>query len=496
MTRFLTLTALAAAALPAAAAEVPDVLKYVPGHWNTVAVINVAAINKSPRAVKEGWAKNHETEYLAGALAVPPWAHFVVIAADLYPGQLAEGKSLALVPVNNALTQTEIAQREGGTTQTMGDKTVTLSPRRGYVGIPTPGIVAVSSTMPRQDFARWLTQPKPAKAAISEYVQEAVARHAKADIAVVLDLGELFDPQATRLELLRGGVTKEDPNLDALTQAIANIRGIEIAIQVGEPSAVTARIVFKQLLDSQSKAFAAGLPKIIEITGLEFPELAAAAVTKEDKAFVLKGSFSDTSLRRLLSVINTPADAAKSGEGGTLLSPKDSAVLASSMRYYRSVNTYLDDLRTRGGANMKATDYSGSATWYETFANKIDKLSIENVDAELLQYSASASAKLRSLAGSLRGLKVQLDAYDTYKSVTTASSGGGYITPRGRVGYAPSHDTQMDSNVGALSAKQADLVAQTSPDREKVWAVLGGDRSSVRRNMLEKYKIDFEKLKK
>ena len=29
-----------------------------------------------------------------------------------------------------------------------------------------------------------------------------------------------------------------------------------------------------------------------------------------------------------------------------------------------------------------------------------------------------------------------------------------------------------------------------------VQTVLDGDRSSVRRNMLEKYKIDFEKLKK
>ncbi|WP_020473190.1 hypothetical protein [Zavarzinella formosa] len=496
MKRLIWLAAMLAMIPSARSAELPDVLKYVPGRMNTVAVINVREINKSPRAVKEEWSKNHETEYMAGALAVPPWAHFVVIGAELYPGELAEGKSLALVPVNNTLTSTEIAQREGGTTQLMGDKTVILSPRRGYVAIPTPGIVAVSSTLPRQEFSRWLTQPKPEKVSYSAYIQEALAKKSKSHIVVATDLTDIFDPQSLRLELLRGGITKEDPSLDAVTQAIMNIRGVTITVQIGEPSPVEIDIDFKQLLDSQAKAFQSMLPKIIDICGFEITEVAKAEVVRQDKMFQLKTTFSDKSLRRLLSVINSPADAAKSPEGGTILTPKDSAALASSMRYYRAINTYLDDLRTRGNLNMKANDYSGSALWYETYSNKIDKLPIQDVDPELLQYGSSVTAKLRSLAGSLRGLKLQLDAYDNYKSVTTASSGGGFITPRGRVGIAPSYSTQMDSNVGELSARQAELVVKTAPDRVKVWEVLDSDRSAVRRNMLEKYKIDFDNLKK
>ena len=497
MRRYLWLAICLAVVPTARAAELKDVLKYVPGHLNTLAVINVKEINKTPRAVKEGWQKNHETEYLAGALAVPPWASFVVIGAELYPGQLAEGKSLVLVPVNNALSSTDINNREGGTTQLMGDKTVVLSPKRGYVAMPAPGIVAVSSTLPRQEFSRWLTQPKPEKPSISSYLQESVAAKSAAQILIAIDLGDIFDPQSLRLELLSGGIAKEEPALDSLVQAIMNIRGATISVQIADPSPVEIEINFKQLLDSQAKAFETLLPRIIQIAGLEISELSKASLTRGDKTFTLKTSFSDSSLRRMLSLVSSPADAAKSPDGGNILTPKDSAVLASSMRYFRSVNSYLDDLRTRGTANMRAGDYSGSATWYESFANKIDKLPIENVDPELLQYSASATSKLRALAGSLRGLKVQLDAYDSYKSVIATTGGGTYTTPRGRVGVAPSFGGgSMDSNVGELSARQAELVVKTAPDREKIWSVLDGDRSSVRRLMFEKYKIDFEKLKK
>lgn len=496
MQRIIWIALLIAVAPSARAVELNDVLKFVPGQSNTVAVINVKEINKSARAQKEGWSKNHETEYMAGALAVPPWASFVVIGAQIYPGELAEGKSLVLVPISAGLYASDISAREGGTTQMMGENTVVLSPKRGYAAIPYPGILGVSSTFPRQEYSRWINQPKPEKMSISPYLQESIKANATAPIVIASDLTDIFDPQAVRMELLKGGISKEDPMLDLEVQAISNIRGMTIKVEIGNPSPVEIQIDFKSLNDSQAKAFQTMLPKVIEIAGLEITEIAKSTITKKDKSIILKTAFSDSSLRRLLSVVSSPADAAKSPEAGNIMTPKESAVLASSMRYYRSVNGYLDDLKSKGNST-KPNDYSGSATWYESYANKIDKLPIENVDPELLKYSASATSKLRALAGSLRGLKVQLDAYDSYKTVVTSNASSTYVTPRGKVGVAPSlSGGSMDSNYGELSAKQAELVAQTAPDRVKVWTVLDSDRSAVRRLMLDKYKIDFEKLKR
>jgi hypothetical protein len=54
----------------------------------------------------------------------------------------------------------------------------------------------------------------------------------------------------------------------------------------------------------------------------------------------------------------------------------------------------------------------------------------------------------------------------------------------------------LSTNVEELSTKQAELVAQLEPERAKIWGVLESDRSAVRRELLDKYKIDFEQYKK
>src|SRR6476659_8144835 len=154
-----SLLVLLAAPLAARADDLTELLNRVPGDMNTVAVVNVREINKTPRAVKEKWRENSETEYLAGAIAVPPWATVVVIGADLHPG-LSPGRSVALIPVEYSVNSDAIARRENGVGQTVDDLTLVLSPRRGYFGFPSGGIVAVSGTMPRQDFARWVRSAK------------------------------------------------------------------------------------------------------------------------------------------------------------------------------------------------------------------------------------------------------------------------------------------------------------------------------------------------
>src|SRR4051794_27431766 len=87
--------------------DLADLLPRVPGDMNTVAVINVRAVNQTPRAVKEKWRENSETEFLAGAIAVPPWATVVVVGADLPPG-VSPDRSVALIPVDYSVNSDAI----------------------------------------------------------------------------------------------------------------------------------------------------------------------------------------------------------------------------------------------------------------------------------------------------------------------------------------------------------------------------------------------------
>lgn len=84
---------LLATCFSARADDLADLIKRVPGEMNTVAVVNVREINRTPRAVREKWREHQEAEYLAGAMAVPSFVSVVVIGAELHPGDLSHGRA-------------------------------------------------------------------------------------------------------------------------------------------------------------------------------------------------------------------------------------------------------------------------------------------------------------------------------------------------------------------------------------------------------------------
>jgi hypothetical protein len=484
MTRLLALAALLPAGV-ARADDLADLLNRVPGDMNTVAVINVRAINQTPRAVREKWRDNAETEYLAGAAAVPPWVTLVVVGADLHPGALARGRSIALVPVDPAINSTAVARRENGVVQTVDDLTLVLSPKRGYFGWPAAGVLAVSSTLPRQDFARWVRGARKAdRPAVSEYLQQAVAAHKDAHVLIATDLKDLIDPTTARAALQQSGAVPRETELDSLVTVLAGARGLVFTAQIGEPTRAELRIEFGVPTADFLPAFRRLWPLALERAGLEVDELKAAAPKADGKAMVVTAELSDTSLRRVLSLVAAPGDAVPEDGTAGIKTPKEAAGLSASLRYYRAVNGALDDLRAQGGTKSK--DYVRSATFFDTYAAKVEKLPLTDVDPVLVQYGASVAAKLRAMAGSLRGAKAQIEVYDSYKSTTWVGS----------VGLWGGGGVSMSTNVQELSNKQAELAAKLEPERAKIWGVLEGDRSAIRREMLDKYKIDFDQYKK
>lgn len=481
----------------ARADDLADLIKRVPGEMNTVAVINVREINKSPRAVREKWKEHQEAEYLAGALAVPSWVTVVVIGAEIHPGDLSGGRSIELIPVENSASSTTIAKRENGVVQTVDDLTLVLSPKRGYFGFPAAGIVGVSSTMARQEFARWVRGArKPDKPAISQYLQDAVAANKDSHVIVAIDLKDCLDPTAVRSAIQLSGVVPKESEVDSLVNIFNGTRGLVFTCKIEEKTKAELRFEFGIPMADFLPAMLRLWPKALAAAGLDIDELKTATPKAEGKSVVFTTELSDTALRRMLSIVSAPGgDSLDSETSPKLSSPKEAANLSASLRYYKAVNSALDDLKAQGDA--KGKNYSRSAIFFDNYAARIEKLSILEVDPLLVQYGNSVASKLRAMAGSLKGLQVQLDAYDHYKVTTSVSSGGGggYIGRRG-FGVGGGGSVAMSTNVQELSTKQAELVAKLEPERAKIWGVLESDRSSIRKEMLDKYKIDFEQYKR
>jgi hypothetical protein len=485
--------------LPAARADdLAELLNRVPADMNTVAVINVREINKTPRAIEEKWKENHETRYLAGAIAVPAWVSVVVIAADLHPGAVAGARALALFPADGSVSADSIARRENGVVQPAGDTNIVLSPQRGYMAVPARGIVGVSATMPRQDFVRWVRAARKADApAVSPYVRDAVAAHRDAHVLIATDLDGLFDPTAVRQALQRSGTGPDEGGLTSLVNVLSGLRGLTLTARIGATTKAELRIDFSIPTAGFADALKRVWPRALEAADFEIPELKAADVRADGNAVVLAAELSDTSLRRILSLVASPGDAVGSGDpaAGPIKTPKEAAGLAASLRYYRAVNSALDDLRAQGGA--KGKDYVRSATFFDTYARRIQKLPMPGVDPALVRYGASVAAKLGAMAGSLRGAKIQLDTYDSYKSATWAGGGPGLVIGPGGIGIGlGGGGAALSSNVETMKTRQAEVVARLEPERAKLWGVLESDRSVVRRELLEKYKIDFDQYKR
>jgi hypothetical protein len=418
----------------------------------------------------------------------------VVIGADLNPGALARAWSVALIPVTYSVNSTTIARHENGIVQTVDDLTLVLSPKRGYFGFPAAGIVAVSETMPRQDFARWVRSArKPDKPAVSDYLQRAVTTHKDAHVVIATDLQDLFDPTAARTALEQSGEVPTEARVTSLVKVLTGARGLVFTAQLTEKTSAVLRIEFSVPMADFLADFRRLWPKVLDRSGLHVDEFRTAEVKADGKAVVLTTDLSDTSMRRILSLLAAPGEAVPEEEGtASRPTAKEAASLSASVRYYKAVNSALDDLKASGGAREK--NYVRSADYFDLYANKISKLSLTDVDPALVQYGASVTAKLRAMAGSLRGLKVQLEAYDTYKSTVYAPGGGLYLGPRGGIGLGGGGG--MSTNVPELSTKQAELVAKLEPERAKTWGVLEADRSAVRKEMLDKYKIDFDQYKR
>lgn len=471
--------------------DVDDLLKRVPQYMNTVVVVQVDNIMKSDRGLKEKWAEKHETEVMAGASSIPTKAKLALVAAHINPESIGEHHTVAMIPLGYNVDMTNLAAREKGTLQLLGDQPAVLSAKRGYIMNLNNQVMATATSFDRQDLGRWVRFAVNNKTpVVSKYLQDAVAANKRSHIIFAMDVLDMFDPQAIRLEVIGSNVAKGNAYVvDNFSKFMNGVRGLTIVINFDAKTTAEFRIDFTDKVSSWDKQLAEFVPRFVNDIGASLDEFSQANIQFEDKALVVKSELSDVSLRQILSLVTAPS--ADVSPSMSKFNPKDTAEMTSTLRYYRAVNQVIDDLGRY--KNKKQTDYANAALWYDSFASKIDKLSIQGVDEEMLNFGASITSKLHSLAGSMRGLKIQLDAYDSYKSIVAVGApsanrfsyryGGGFSSPA------------MESNIGTLKTKQADLVAQTAPEREKVWTVIEQDRSSVRRKMAEKYKIDIDQFK-
>ena len=347
--------------------------------------------------------------------------------------------------------------------------------------------------------ARWIARcerkDNPAPAA---YFTEAI-KDESSQILMAFDTRDMFGPKLVRARLARmQSLVGNEAHLETLSKLIEQLRGVRLQIRIEEQAAARLSLDFGADVPKKvGEYFRPVLTEFFGDAGAYIEELETAKVEVAAQSVTLVMDLSDSSLRRVLSLLISPSPSASSEAEATPMPPTpDTAVrpvpgktgpnAAASQTYFTAVYQSLADLEAM---NRKAKDYAKTATWHDNYARKIDQLPMRNVDQELLDYGADVASKLRSLAASLRGVPLQMNRLQN--SITyDVKYDPGWVAGSwwGGAGYRPS-TYNVQTNAGQIRAEQATAVAKGAEQREEIWKMLADQTAGVRRRMLDKSNI-------
>lgn len=493
-----------------------DLLKYVPQEANSIAVLRVQQLMNSPRGIAEGWAERHASGYLDGSITVPPWVDFLLRGSHYQPGSMQSDWAVALLPLPAGFDIAQLATREGTEVQEISGHPAVFSPaRNGYfVEVNTADeqrILAGQSPATRQQVARWVAGfPEDRRPHVSRYLTEAVEDEA-AQLLLAIDLHELLDPVQIRYRLSGAeALQSRQQARTALTIAFQTLRGAQLAVHVQETANATIRIDFARTIGNEGQFIKPLLIEFLADAGAMLDELDEATVQVQGNSVILRMPLSDESLRRILSLVTTPPTASDPAAREQLPTPPpvtetpslaDSRVdVNASLRYYRAVNQYIDDLNR---AYRRAKNYGQTAQWHENFARKIESLPATGVDSEIVEYGEQIGSYFRALAASLRGTGVNIDALNrtiVYQVEQTPvyRSGiewwwGGAWTTTGRYTYGQPVQTKIHTNLQEVRAQQGKIVAEATQQRQQIWELITTTRTEKQTSLVKKYGEEFRK---
>lgn len=491
--------------------DTADLLRYVPADANTLAVLRVKELTESPRGRQEGWAEKHESEFLQGAVTIPPWVELFVRGSYVRPGTHGGDWTVVVLPLPPSYELSQLATREGTEVQDIGGMAAVQSARHSGYFVEFKGdeaderILGGIAPATRQDAARWVRDVAGrGRMQLSEYLRAAAA-DAAPQIVLAIDLQDMLDPAMIRHRIDGSAAVKQAATGSAALKVdFQALHGARLAIHTDTATTAEIRLDFGRNIGDEGELVKPLLVEFLNDAGAALDELEEAQTSVEGKSVKLTMPLSDESLRRILSLITAPPPPSAPGrQPPAAPAPKPDSTqpdLIASRRYYKAVVRNIDDLDR---ARSRASNYARTAQWHNSFADRIDRLPTSGVDPELIRFGGDVSARFRALGASLRGVAVQVNALDktivyNVERHQVYNTGfewwwGGAHTAYGPYTYGQPVQTTVTSNLEEVRSKQAEVVQASEPERTQIWQMILEDRARVERDMVAKFGAEFQK---
>jgi hypothetical protein len=482
----LLLVAVPATAI-SAEANFYELLRRIPDSANTLILFDVERMLASPVAIREKW-RDKINSSKGEPLHIPVNAKRYMLASKLnFVSNFEDVWDVGLIETIGDVSLPYVAKAEGGYLDTVADEQVAYSRRNAFFVAFKPTVVGVAFPANRQDLGRWLRSVQRLnEPQVSEYLRSAVELvHGQDCIVVAIDIADLFTRHMLRDSLTRADcLAGKDVDLDALTAALASVKGVTLSVRMTERLDANIQVSFGASPGALKPVAKALMFEVLENQGMMLDEMKDWAILVEGNAITLKGRLSTTGLRTLTNLIPFPAetlDLEDTGTSVTATAPTPGAFTAgdskaaASRKYFQHISLLLDQLRVDiKGSNMSPKIARRTV---DKAALEIDRLPVLNVDEEVVAFGTAVSETLRAMRNLSQ--KASLDA--NYRQATImGNSGYGYGGFYGGTSGALETSVMRKQMTAMLKSNQLDIVT-----------MLEEKTAEIRKKMTLKYQIEF-----
>jgi hypothetical protein len=488
-----------------ARAQFDELIKKVPSSTNAIAIVNVEKLMASPIAVKEKWAQKKDSAFASGISFLPADTKIALLPMQLEHETWAPLWEAAIMDIDHEPSQAKAVALTGGKADTIIGREAVALPGNAYLVRLATRTVAFMAPANRQAVARWLKEidSRP-EMGLSPYLAEAFgyASDVGTPIILAMDLEDAITPQSltARMDEEKEFLAKHKLDPAEMAGLLSTLRGITLGIVFSDKTFGKLRVDFGTNVTLEPETAKAALLHVLARRGVMIDEFEEWKPEVKGKTFYLEGNLGPSGMLRISTLFNRPPSL-KLPEITTeqKVLTKEEQIVVSSQNYFKQINKLYSDLRAQKAGNSSYT-MPQLGVWMSKYAAKIDKLSVLNVDPELIDYGANAADLLRGGYNSIRqgaaesrvrqvNTPMQYDYYsygNTYGYSYNWYGGGGPVGDYGTYAVA----NTMAYNHARTAIRTEERVKSGTQARSSIQE-LERATADIRKKMTIKYQVDF-----
>ena len=439
---------------------------------------------------------------------VPPQSEGFILAAQIDYQFLEPLWQAAAVKLRSRISLDEIAKRRSGTRDALEGLNAVELPNDTYVVQLDRQTLAAMGPANRQMTLKWVREVK-AGAKVSSYLEQAAgySDEAGSEVILALDMEGAFAPAAIAEYLDSKQKLLEKADLQEITRLLASVRGVRLGIRIGDKAFAKLAVDVESDVTLPPELCRTLLLEIMADAGLKIDEVDDWKPACKGKEFSLSGELSESGLRRIFSLVNSPLPTEQGEEETPDNTPKDkkTQMAEASKQQFDSITKMFTDLK-QDWRDIKSI--SSAKIYFDRYARRIEKMPVLNIDPDMLKYRDFVAAQLRAAAESNRTMGIR----SSYRQSQVRNSGGGGDYG----GYYDGYRTGWYGGYGGVGGVAANAAAATNAFYANTRANLAAERSvrheetaimatdiqslranvidgtnQIRRMMTERYQIEF-----